>query len=161
MTPFATRSKTYQSGHQICLEACYNPYVADKFRKLFHIQTRHYCSTEKNDNRKAYYSILPKPTSNVYYSCTPILCSFSPLKRFHFYMVGQGEQLYRVEVIPVNTVGCLVQSATILITPFNHPRRQTYPYKNDLHLMVCYFQFSFTSFRLPRCNIAPHEYNET
>lgn len=54
-----------------------------------------------------------------------------------------------------------MRSATILITPYNHPRRQTYPYKNALHLMVCCFQFPFTSFGLPRCNIAPHENNKT
>jgi hypothetical protein len=97
----------------------------------------------------------------MYYCCTPIVCSFSPPKRFHFYMAGQGEWLFRIEVTPVNTGGCSVQSATILITPFNHPRRQTYPYKNALRLMVCYLQFSFTSFRLLWCNIAPTENDKT
>jgi hypothetical protein len=87
-------------------------------------------------------------------------CSFSPLKRFYFYMTQQGEQLYGIEVSPVNTGGCWVQSATILITPFNHPRRQTSPYKNALLLMVCYYQFSYATFRLLWCNIAPHEENK-
>jgi hypothetical protein len=84
MTPLANSSKTYQPGHQIYPETGYNPYVAEKFREPIHLLTQYW----KNDNRKAYCSTLPKPTSNVYYCCTPILCSFSPLKRFHFYMAG-------------------------------------------------------------------------
>jgi hypothetical protein len=52
-------------------------------------------------------------------------------------MVEQGGQLYGTEVSAVNTGGCLVQSATILITP-----SKTSPYKSALLLMVCYHQFS-------------------
>ena len=47
MKPFAHSSKTYQSGHHIYLGTGYNPYVPEKFKKLFQILTRHYRSIEK------------------------------------------------------------------------------------------------------------------
>jgi len=86
-TPFANSSKTYQSGHQIYLETGYNPYVAEKFKKLFHILTRHYRSIERMTTGKR----IPTSYLNQQQMCTTV----APLYFAHFHPSKDFTSIWR------------------------------------------------------------------
>lgn len=73
MTPLANSSKTYQSGHQIYPETGYNPYVAEKFRKLIHLLTQYW---KKTTGKR-----IAAPYLNQHQTCTTV----APLYFAHFH----------------------------------------------------------------------------